>query len=110
MSGHGVAAARTRPADRAGRANRAGRADRAGRGQAGEQVVGHYGDGHVHHHEDRDRLGGLAPYRMYRSGSRRTSVTRMAMRKNIHRGADVIRVVTGQATHAMITPITVSFA
>ena len=30
------------------------------------------------------------------------------MRKNIHRGCEVIRVVTGQAMQAMITPITVS--
>ena len=32
------------------------------------------------------------------------------MRKNIHRGAEVIRVVTGHATQAMSTPMTVSLA
>ena len=49
-------------------------------------------------------------WRMYRSGSHRNSVTRMAMRKNSHRGAELKRATTGHATLAMITPITVNFA
>jgi len=32
----------------------------------------------------------------------------MARRKNSHRGAELILVTIGQATHAMITPTTVS--
>ncbi len=44
------------------------------------------------------------------SGNNRTSVTRMARRKNNHRGAELIRVTTGQAAHAMSTPTTVSLA
>ena len=34
----------------------------------------------------------------------------MASRKNSHRGAELIRVTTGQARQAMTTPITVSLA
>jgi hypothetical protein len=35
-------------------------------------------------------------------------VTSTAIRKNIHGGREVIRVVTGHATQAMITPTMVS--
>ena len=45
---------------------------------------------------------------MYTSGSHSASVTRTAMRRNSHRGADVILVVTGHAALAISTPITVS--
>ena len=34
----------------------------------------------------------------------------MASRKNSHRGDELIRVTIGQATQAMITPMTVSLA
>jgi hypothetical protein len=44
------------------------------------------------------------------SGSHNASVTRIASRKKSQRGADEIRVTTGQAAHAMMTPMTVSLA
>ena len=44
------------------------------------------------------------------SGSHSTSVTRMARRRNSQRGAQLILVTTGHATHAMSTPATVSWA
>jgi hypothetical protein len=44
------------------------------------------------------------------SGSHRTSVTAMTRRRNSHRGAQLILVTIGHATHAMITPTTVSLA
>ena len=53
-------------------------------------------------------LGGAPRCRMYTSGSHSASVTRTAMRRNSHRGADVILVVTGHAALAISTPITVS--
>jgi len=53
---------------------------------------------------------GAPRYKMYRSGSHKTSVTRMARRKNSHRGAEDTRVTTGHAAQAMITPVTVSLA
>ena len=34
----------------------------------------------------------------------------MASRKNSHLGDEVMRVTTGQAAHAMMTPMTVSLA
>ncbi len=48
--------------------------------------------------------------KMYASGSHKTAVTSTAIRKNIQRGDDEIRVTTGQATEAMITPMVVSLA
>ena len=78
------------------------------RGDVHEQVVGHQGDGHTI--RTATASAGWPRYRMYRSGSHRTSVTRMARRQNSHRGAEVTRVTIGHAALAMITPITVSLA
>jgi hypothetical protein len=43
------------------------------------------------------------------SGSHRTRVTATAMRRNSQRGAELTLVTTGQARHAITTPITVNF-
>jgi hypothetical protein len=47
---------------------------------------------------------------MYRSGSQSTSVTNTASRKNSQRGAELIRVTSGQAKLAITTPMIVSLA
>ena len=44
------------------------------------------------------------------SGSHSTSVTRIANRKNSHRGTELIRVTIGHPAHAPRTPRTVSLA
>jgi hypothetical protein len=75
-----------------------------------KQVVGDQGDRHVHDHEHGDPLGRLARVQDVEIRQQQDSVTRMARRKNSQRGAELILVTIGQATHAMITPVTVSLA
>ena len=53
---------------------------------------------------------GWPRYRMYRSGSQSTSVTRIASRKNSQRGAELSRVTIGHARQAITTPMIVSLA
>ena len=48
--------------------------------------------------------------KMYRSGSQSTSVTSTASREKSQRGAELIRVTTGQARQAITTPTIVSLA
>jgi len=45
-----------------------------------------------------------------RSGSHRTSVTKLASRRNSQRGAELIPVTMGHPRQAMITPTMVSLA
>ncbi len=47
---------------------------------------------------------------IHTSGRNSTSVTKMARRKNSHRGAELMRVTIGQAAQAINTPTTVSLA
>jgi hypothetical protein len=74
---------------------------------ADEQVIGHYGYGEVHDHEDGHRVAWLARYRNQRSGSHKNRVTRMARRKNSHRGRDFATLpVTGGASLGLRYPVT----
>ena len=53
-------------------------------------------------------LGGPPCSRSQTSGAKRTTVTAMANRKKSQRGAELIRVTTGQARQAISTPMMVS--